>query len=425
MKILLIGSGGREHALALKLKESSLVEQIYAVPGNPGILEIAEMADISITDFEAVAGFVNDRQIDLVIVGPEEPLINGITDFLQAEGIAVFGPTQKAALIEGSKAFSKDLMKKYHIPTAAYQTFTDYDQALSYLAKGSGPIVVKASGSAAGKGAVVCLNRDEARSALTEMMQNKIFGSAGEEVVIEEFMVGEEASIFAVTDGKYYKLLTPAQDHKAAYDGDLGPNTGGMGTYAPAPVVSSELLNQIATEIVEPTLAGMRQENRSFAGVLFVGVMVTPDGPKVIEYNCRFGDPETQVILPLFDGDLAELLYQAATGKFTVNEILPVKAAHAVCVNLVSGGYPGSYEKKLPISGLEQIDNAVVIHAGTMLNNNQLLTAGGRVLGVVTQAESLASAINKSYSEAAKIDFKGVYFRKDIGAKGLKYYNNN
>lgn len=424
MKILLIGSGGREHALALKLKESALLEKLYAVPGNPGILQIAERADISIADFPAIADYVRSKMIDLVVIGPEEPLINGLTDFLQSSGVAVFGPTEKAAIIEGSKAFSKDLMQKYNIPTAAYRTFTDCDQALAYLAEGDGPIVVKASGSAAGKGAIVCQNRAEAVSAVKEMMQDKVFGSAGEEVVIEEFMVGEEASIFAITDGKYYKLMAAAQDHKAAFDGDLGPNTGGMGTYAPAPVITPELLNRITTEIIEPTLSGMRKENREFAGALFVGIMVTNAGPKVIEYNCRFGDPETQVILPLFDGDLAELLYQAATQKFTCNQILPTKKTHAVCVNLVSGGYPGSYEKKMPVSGLEQIENAVVIHAGTMVENGQLLTNGGRVFGVVALADSLAAAIDKSYAEAAKISFKNLFFRKDIGAKGLKYYNN-
>ena len=423
MKILLIGSGGREHALALKLKESKKVTQLYALPGNPGICQIARRIELPVDDFEAIADFCQADNIDLVVVGPEEPLINGMADFLIKEGIAVFGPRKQAAALEGSKAFSKDLMRKYNIPTAAYQTFSSSRDAIDYLKDCSYPIVVKASGIAAGKGVIIAQTQQEAVQAVQDMMENRIFGAAGAEVVIEEFMIGEEASVFAVTDGNYYQLLTPAQDHKAVFDGDLGPNTGGMGTYAPAPVVCPSMLEKIGTEIVEPTLRAMREEGCPFAGVLFVGLMITANGPKVIEYNCRFGDPETQVVLPLYDGDLAELLYNAATGKFTQNSLLPVKKEHAVCVILASGGYPGSYQKGLPVSGLDEVKEATVIHAGTKAENGSIITAGGRVFGVVAKGSTLLEAIAKSYREAGKIRFDGVFCRTDIGTKGLKYYN--
>lgn len=423
MNILLIGSGGREHALAIKLKESAGTDKLFALQGNPGIWKIAEKVEIPVNDFSAITDFVQNNQVNLVVVGPEEPLMNGLADYLNAAGIPVFGPKKNAAILEGSKAFSKDLMKKYNIPTADYQIFRDCDTAVEYLDNCTYPIVIKASGLAAGKGVIISQNKANATKAVKEMMQDKIFGQAGDEVVIEEFLSGEEASVFALTDGNYYKLLAPAQDHKTVFDGNLGPNTGGMGTYAPAPVVGKEMLVQIGREIIEPTLAAMRRENRPFTGALFVGLMITKNGPKVIEYNCRFGDPETQVVLPLLDADLTELLYNAATGNFKCNEILPAKPIHAVCIILASGGYPGNYEKKLPISGLENINEACLIHAGTILEDNRILTNGGRVLGVVATGTTLEATIKKAYSEVAKISFSNVHYRKDIGKNGLKFYS--
>ena len=422
MKILVIGSGGREHSIANKLNSEG--HTIFCAPGNGGIAEIATNVDLSISDFDAITQYVKSESIDLVVVGPEDPLINGITDHLQSSGIAVFGPTKEAAKIEGSKAFSKDLMKKYGIPTARYQNFTDYDKALTYLENHPIPVVIKASGNAAGKGAVICNSLSEAKSTLKEMMVDKVFGDAGLEVVIEEFMVGEEASIFAICCGENYVTLPAAQDHKAIYDGDRGPNTGGMGSYAPAPVVDSKLMTEIEETIIKPTLKGMISEGSSFSGLLFTGIMITEEGPKVVEFNCRFGDPETQVILPQMDGTLGNLLLQSAKGELNSNSIINSKSGYSVCVVMASGGYPGSYEKGKLITGLESFDSNSVIHAGTKVLDGNFYTNGGRVLGVLGSGETLSSAKRSAYLNTLSISFDKSYTRTDIADKGIKRVEN-
>lgn len=423
MNILVVGSGGREHAILLKLKESESVEKLYCLPGNAGTKDIAKNIDLKVTQYDEITNICKEKSIDLVVVGPEDPLTEGITDILEDAGVRVFGPSKEAAQIEGSKAFSKKLMEKYNIPTAKFKTFKNYESAIEYLRCHDIPVVIKASGNAAGKGAVICKSMQEAENTLEEIMVKKVFGEAGNEVVIEEFMTGEEASIFAVTDGKYYKILAPAQDHKAVYDGGKGPNTGGMGTYAPAPVIDNAMLKIIEDEIIAPTFDAMRKENKTYKGVLFIGLMITKSGPKVIEYNCRFGDPETQVVLPLYDGDLAELLYSSAVNGFDKNELLPIKKEHTVCLVLASGGYPASYEKGYEITGLDKMtDGCYAIHAGTKEDNDKIITSGGRVLGIIAKSNTLADAIEKVYKQTEIVKFEKAYFRTDIGKKGLKYY---
>ena len=423
MKILVVGSGGREHSILRKLKESSSVKKLYCLPGNAGTSKIAENVIIQDINIDKLISFVKTNGIDLTVIGPEQPLIDGYADRFIEEGLNVFGPEQKAAMIEGSKAFSKDIMRKYNIPTAEYENFTDYDKAKEYLSEQKIPIVIKVSGLAAGKGAVVCFTREEAKSILKSMMVDKEFGDAGNEVVIEEFLTGEEASIFAVSDGNYYKILPSAQDHKAIFDGDKGPNTGGMGSYSPAPIVTDALLKEIEKKIIAPSFDAMKKENRTYKGVLFIGLMITPEGPKVIEYNCRFGDPETQVILPKFDGDLAELLMKAARSEFSKNEILPMKKDHFLCLVLASGGYPASYSKGYVIEGLDKVKKgSFIIHAGTKKLDDNIITAGGRVLGIVSQGQTLAEAKEKSYKTADQINFKDKYHRNDIGDKGIRRY---
>ncbi|MBN2789988.1 MAG: phosphoribosylamine--glycine ligase [Candidatus Delongbacteria bacterium] len=425
MNILVIGSGGREHSILKKLSESKKVSRLYCLPGNAGTSELAENIGSQFMAQDKLIEFVKNNSIDLTVIGPEQPLIEGYADRFIKEGLNVFGPESKAAVIEGSKAFSKDLMHKYNIPTANYKNFTDYDQAKEYLSKQTVPIVIKVSGIAAGKGAIVCLTREEAEKTLKSMMVDKEFGEAGDEVVIEEFLTGEEASIFAVSDGNYYKILPTAQDHKAIFDGDKGPNTGGMGSYSPAPIINDELMEDIQKSIIAPTFDAMKSENRTYKGVLFVGLMITGEGPKVIEYNCRFGDPETQVILPKYDGDLAELLMEAATSKFTGNEILPAKNEHYLCLVLASGGYPSSYVKGYTIDGLDRRDeNTSVIHAGTKVENEKIVTSGGRVLGIVSRGNTLKEAKERSYNFADQIKFKDKYCRNDIGDKGINRYDN-
>lgn len=423
MKVLVLGSGGREHALVLKLRNSANVDGVYAIPGNAGISEIAVTENIPLTDNKKIIDFVKKNNIDLTVVGPENSLTNGIVNDFKKENLLIFGPTKEAAELESSKAFSKVLMEKYNIPTADFKIFRDYEQAKDYLKTRPHPIVVKASGLAAGKGAIVCNSLDDSLRAIKEIMVDRCFKEAGDEVVIEEFMTGEEASVFAVCDGNYYKILSPAQDHKAVYDGDKGPNTGGMGSYAPAPVINDRLTYEIERKIIEPTLAAMKNEGRPYTGVLFVGLMITKEGPKVIEYNCRFGDPETQAILPLLNMDLFDLLYRAAKGSFKDNEILPVKDSHCLCLVLTSGGYPNRYFTGYEITGFEKIGyDAQVIHAGTVKENGKIFSNGGRVLNIVCQAGSLKEARNKAYTEAEKIRFKDKYCRTDIGDKGIRFY---
>lgn len=418
MNILVIGSGGREHALYWKLSESPQTEQIYAIPGNPGM---GASAAIALDDHVAILRFVKEHEIGLVVVGPEVPLMNGLVDELEAAGIRAFGPRANAAEIEGSKSFAKDLMKKYGIPTARYEVFTAAEPARAYIRQEGAPIVVKADGLAAGKGVIVAMTEQEALDAVDAIMEDHSFGDAGARVVIEEFMEGEEASLLAFTDGTTIRPMISAQDHKRAYDGDRGPNTGGMGTYAPAPVMTPEMTERAVEEILKPTIAAMAMEGRTYRGCLYLGLMVTADGPKVVEFNARFGDPETQVVLPLLDSDLVAIMCACADG--TLADV-PIrwKDGAAVCVVLASGGYPGHYEKGQEIHGLADAEamGALVFHAGTAMKDGKLVTNGGRVLGVVGRGADISSAVDAAYAAAAKISFKDAYYRKDIAHRALE-----
>lgn len=417
MNILVIGSGGREHALYWKLSESPQTEQIYAIPGNPGM---DASAAIALDDHAKILRFVKEKDIGLVVVGPEVPLMNGLVDELEAAGIRAFGPRANAAEIEGSKSFAKDLMKKYGIPTARYEVFTAAEPARAYIRQEGAPIVVKADGLAAGKGVIVAMTEQEALDAVDAIMEDHSFGDAGARVVIEEFMEGEEASLLAFTDGTTIRPMISAQDHKRAYDGDRGPNTGGMGTYAPAPVMTPEMTERAVEEILKPTIAAMAKEGRIYRGCLYLGLMVTADGPKVVEFNARFGDPETQVVLPLLDSDLVTIMCACADG--TLADV-PIrwKDGAAVCVVLASGGYPGHYDKGQEIHGLADAEamGVLVFHAGTAMKDGKLVTNGGRVLGVVGRGADISSAVDAAYAAAAKISFKDVYYRKDIAHRAL------
>ena len=418
MNILVIGSGGREHALYWKLLESPQTEQIYAIPGNPGM---GASAAIALDDHAAILRFVKEHEIGLVVVGPEVPLMNGLVDELEAAGIRAFGPRANAAEIEGSKSFAKDLMKKYGIPTARYEVFTAAEPARAYIRQEGAPIVVKADGLAAGKGVIVAMTEQEALDAVDAIMEDHSFGDAGARVVIEEFMEGEEASLLAFTDGTTIRPMISAQDHKRAYDGDRGPNTGGMGTYAPAPVMTPEMTERAVEEILKPTIAAMAKEGRTYRGCLYLGLMVTADGPKVVEFNARFGDPETQVVLPLLDSDLVAIMCACADGTLA-DVTIRWKDGAAVCVVLASGGYPGHYEKGQEIHGLADAEamGALVFHAGTAMKDGKLVTNGGRVLGVVGRGADISSAVDAAYAAAAKISFKDAYYRKDIAHRALE-----
>ena len=417
MNILVIGSGGREHALFRKLMESPQTDKIYAIPGNPGM---GEMMDISVSDNAAILRFAKEKEIGLVVVGPEVPLMNGLVDELESAGIRAFGPRANAAEIEGSKSFAKDLMKKYGIPTARYEVFTEAAPARAYIRREGAPIVVKADGLAAGKGVIVAMSEQEALDAVNAIMEGNSFGDAGARVVIEEFMEGEEASLLAFTDGKTIRPMISAQDHKRAFDGDQGPNTGGMGTYAPAPVMTPEMIERATEEILKPTIAAMAKEGRPYSGCLYLGLMITVEGPKVVEFNARFGDPETQVVLPLLDGDLVQIMCACADG--TLADV-PIhwKDGAAVCVVLAAGGYPAAYEKGNEIHGIADAEKtgALVFHAGTAAKEGKLVTNGGRVLGVVGMGEDIASAVQAAYAAVEKISFKDAYYRKDIAHRAL------
>ncbi|WP_106626913.1 phosphoribosylamine--glycine ligase [Selenomonas massiliensis] len=418
MNILVIGSGGREHALFWKLSESPQTGHIYAIPGNPGM---GEMIDISVMDNDAILRFAKEKEIGLVVVGPEVPLMNGLVDDLEKAGIRAFGPRANAAEIEGSKSFAKDLMKKYGIPTARYEVFTEAEPARAYIRREGAPIVVKADGLAAGKGVIVAMTEQEALDAVDAIMEENSFGDAGARVVIEEFMQGEEASLLAFTDGKVIRPMISAQDHKRAFDGDKGPNTGGMGTYAPAPVMTTEMTERAVEEILKPTIAAMAKEGRPYTGCLYLGLMITSEGPKVVEFNARFGDPETQVVLPLLDGDLVEIMCACADG--TLADV-PIhwKDGAAVCVVLAAGGYPASYEKGHEITGIADAEamGALVFHAGTAKKDDALVTNGGRVLGVVGMGADIASAVKAAYNAVDRISFQDAYHRKDIAHRALK-----
>ena len=421
MDILVIGSGGREHALVSKLKESLRVGKIYCVPGNPGIAEIAECVAVDINNNDALLDFALAHTIDLTVVGPEVPLANGIVNVFSDKGLKIFGPTQGAARIEGSKAFAKDLMAKYNIPTAGFAVFTDADVAKQYIVQQGAPLVVKADGLAAGKGVVVAMTVAEAVAAVDMMMCDNVFGAAGSQVVIEEFLVGEEASILAFTDGKTIIPMIAAQDHKRVYDNDQGPNTGGMGAYAPAPVITPTVSAQVMREILQPTVNAMISEGCPYCGCLYLGLIMTTDGPKVIEFNARFGDPETQVVLPLLDSDLVTIMESCINGSLADTEI-KWKEAAAVCIVMASGGYPATYHNGDVISGIKDAEEqgAHVFHAGTAKLNGQFVTNGGRVLGVTATAKGIKQAVDKAYQAVGKIEFNGMHYRKDIAHRAIR-----
>lgn len=422
MKIAVIGGGGREHALAWKLSQSKHTEKLYALPGNPGMADIAEcVAGIDIEDNDAIVKFAKDKGIDLVVIGPEVPLTNGVVDALTEAGIKAFGPTGKAAELEGSKVYAKLVMKRYGIPTARYEVFGDASRARVYVRQMRQPFAIKADGLAAGKGVILTKDADEAVAAIDTIMTDKAFGEAGSRVVIEEFMQGEEASVLAFTDGKTIIPMVPSQDHKAVYDGDKGPNTGGMGTYAPAPVITPEVMERVKKEILEPMVEAMNKEGRPYKGCLYAGLMITDKGPKVVEFNARFGDPETQVVLPLLKSDLVEVMLACIDGTLDKTPIEWSDGA-AVCVVMASGGYPGSYEKGKEITGLDaaKADGDIVFHAGTKLADGKIVTNGGRVLGVVGQAENIKAAVDKAYEGVKKISFEKEYHRTDIAHRALE-----
>lgn len=422
MKILVIGSGGREHALVWKLAQSKLADKIFCAPGNAGIAQIAECIDIKAEDIPALLNFAKKEKIELTVVGPEAPLSEGVVDEFEKSGLKIFGPSKAAAQMEASKVFSKLLMDKYKVPTAAFKIFDNPDEANKYIEKIGAPCVVKADGLAAGKGVVVAKSVDEAKQAVKSMMQDKIFGDAGNKVIVEECLQGQEASILVITDSKEVICLASAQDHKRVFDNDQGPNTGGMGAYSPAPVVTGELLKEILQTIVYRTIDGLVKEGIDYKGVLYAGVMLTKDGPKTLEFNVRFGDPETQAILPRLKSDLVEVMLAVSEGNLSKVRTMEWDERACVCVVLASGGYPGDYAKGKEIFGLEDaagMKDIVVFHAGTKLLNNKIVTGGGRVLGVTGLGSSIKEAIQNTYQAVAKINFEGMHFRKDIGRRAL------
>ena len=414
MKVLVVGSGGREHAICWALKKSPKVTDLYCAPGNGGIGEIARCVDVKATDIPGMVAWAEEHKIDFVMVAPDDPLAMGMVDALEAAGIRAFGPRKNAAIIEGSKAFSKELMKKYGIPTADYAVFTDKDQALSYVEEKGAPIVVKCDGLALGKGVVVAQTLDEAKEAVVNMMENKAFGEAGAKVVIEECMTGPEVTVLAFTDGKTIVPMPSSQDHKRAYDGDQGPNTGGMGAISPCPNYTPELSKICMDTIFLPTVKALNAEGRTFQGVIYFGMMLTPKGPKVVEYNARFGDPECQAVLSLLETDLMDILEACVDGTLSQVDV-KFKDAASCCLVLASGGYPVAYEKGKEITGLDQVKDAVVFHAGTKKQDGKFLTNGGRVLGVTAVAPTLKEAVVKAYAAAGPVFFEKMHFRKDIG----------
>ena len=417
MRVLVIGSGGREHALAWKIAQSPLVKKVFCAPGNAGTANVAENIDIPSDNVDALLQFATVTGIGLTVVGPEQPLVKGLVDSFEESGLRVFGPSQRAAEIEGSKVFCKNLMKKYGIPTARYESFDSPDQ-VKLFTKEDEPVVVKASGLAAGKGVILCSNAEEARSAVQSIMQEKAFGNAGDQVVVEEFLTGQEVSLLAFTDGKTVLPLDSAQDHKAAFDGDKGPNTGGMGAYSPALVFTEELKQQVIDEIMIPTVRAMAKEGRYYRGILYAGLMLTESGPKVLEFNARFGDPETQPIMMRIKNDIVPI-FEACIDGTLAKQSLQWRQEPTICVVMAAKGYPSSYEKGKEISGLNSDEHrqAVVFHAGTKLENGKVLTNGGRVLGVTALGSDINQAIKNAYSAVDKIKWDGVHYRKDIGNK--------
>lgn len=422
MKILIVGSGGREHALAWKIRQSPKVDALYCAPGNAGIGEVAECVNISATDIDGLLAFALREQIDLTVVGPESSLVEGIVDAFEEKNLRIFGPSKKAAILEGSKVFTKDFLKKYGIPSAAYKAFTNGKEAKKYLDRCTAPIVVKADGLAAGKGVIVAASLQEASEAVDLIMKDKAFGSAGNTIVIEDCLVGEEASFLAFTDGKTIRALPTSQDHKAVFDGDSGPNTGGMGAYSPAPVVTPEMTEHVIEKILKPTIFGMAKEGRPYKGILYAGLMIDEKGINVLEFNCRFGDPEAQPLLLRIETDIVDIFEACIDGTLDRMEIR-VDPRPTVCVVMASGGYPGSYATGKPIKGLKsasKIEGVQVFHAGTKKSGGKTVTSGGRVLGVTAVGSDLAEAIERAYRGVSAIHFADCHYRKDIGGKALK-----
>ena len=416
MNVLVIGRGGREHALAWKFAQSEKVEKVYVAPGNEGMRDVATPVDIDENDFDALVLFAKENHVELTFVGPEIPLMNGIVDRFKEEGLRVFGPNKAAAVIEGSKAFTKELMKKYNIPTAAYETFTDYEEAVQYIEKVGAPIVIKADGLAAGKGVTVAMTLEEALQATKEMLQDVKFGEASKKVVIEEFLDGQEFSLMAFVNGTTVHPMVIAQDHKRAFDGDKGPNTGGMGAYSPVPQISESAVREAIETVLHPTAKAMIQENRSFTGILYAGLILTNDGPKVIEFNARFGDPETEVVLPRLENDLVDV----CNAVLDESELtLQWSEESVIGVVLASKGYPEAYKKGEIIKGLDALQDVIVFHAGTVMKHGDFVTNGGRVLFVACKANSLQEAKDKVYKEIGKIESDGLFYRSDIGYRAI------
>ncbi len=423
MKVLIVGSGGREHALAWKVSQSPKVKEVIAAPGNPGIEKIGRCVDIKPTDVEGLAEFAQKEKIDLTIVGPEAPLVAGIVDEFERRGLKIFGPSKAAAKLEGSKVFAKEMMKKYGVPTAEFQVFDNPEEAKRYVREKGAPIVVKADGLAAGKGVVVAKTVEEAIEAIDRIMVEKVFGESGNRVVIEECLEGEEASYLVITDGKNFVPLATAQDHKAVFDGDEGPNTGGMGAYSPAPVLSEDMEKEVQERVIKPILEGMRREGAPFKGVLYAGLMITEKGPMVLEFNVRFGDPEAQALMRRLEDDLVDVSLSSIEENLV--EELHWKPETSICVVLASKGYPGRYEKGKEITGIEEaekVPTVVVFHAGTAVKDGKLVTNGGRVLNVTALGRDIVEARERAYRAIEKIHFEGMHYRKDIGLKALKRF---
>ncbi len=420
MKVLVVGGGGREHTIVWKLSLSPLVDKIYCAPGNAGISRTGECVPVEAEDIEGLLALAREKSIDLTVVGPEAPLVAGIADRFVEEGLKIFGFTRKGAILEGSKVEAKKFMTRHGVPTGGFRVFEKPQEALDEIKSGSPPHVIKADGLAGGKGVLICESNQEAEEAVKKVMEDKAFGEAGDRIVLDEFLSGDELSVLAVMDRKDYRLLVPSRDHKRAYEGDQGPNTGGMGAYSPVPAVDRALMNRIREEIIEPTMKGMREEGIAGAGVLYFGLICTADGPRVLEYNVRFGDPETQVILPLFQGDLAEVMMAAVSGDLS-GVAFRNSNQSAACVVMASRGYPVSYEKGYEITGLEEARAAgcIVFHAGTRQSGDEVLTYGGRVLGVTAVGDNLKEALDTAYSGVDRIKFKNRYFRNDIGKREM------
>lgn len=423
-KVLVVGQGGREHALVWKLAQSPRVGKIFSAPGNPGIAALAECVNIGASDIDGLLSFALQEKIDLTVVGPEVPLMEGLADRFRAAGLLVFGPSAAAARLEGSKVFAKELFKKYNIPTAAFQAFDQLEEARAFARqftdRGQG-VVVKADGLAAGKGVIVASSWDEASQALDSIMKDRQFGAAGDKVVVEECLLGEEVSFFAVTDGREYVSLIAAQDHKRVFDDDQGPNTGGMGAYVNPPIFTPALQKEVEETIIGPVIEAMAREGCPYQGVLYAGLMITEKGPQVLEFNARFGDPETQVLMPMLRGDVYALFEASASGNNLKAHTVECESGSCVCVVMASGGYPGSFARGKAISGLDQLDKDVLVfHAGTALRNGQLLTDGGRVLAVVCRGDDIEAALDKVYSQLEKLSFEGMHYRRDIGRRALK-----